>query len=346
MPAYDVRLEIEGLLYGGWTAITIRRGLEQVSGSFELGVTERWPGQDIPRPIKPGAPCRVLVGGKPVVTGYVDDVAPSYGKEEHSLLVSGRDKTADLVDCSAPSTQFAGRTLAQVAEALCRPFGIKVVSECSGGKAFRLLKNHEGDSVYETLEAAAKVRAVLLMTDGHGRLVITRAGAGKRVATVLELGTQILDCKAAFSLRDRYSAYTIKGQGVGLDGWGPAAAHGKGQARDSRVPRHRPLTIIADAQTEGLSAGERAAWEASVRYGRSRRVTYTLASWMHDSGLWAPGQIVPVRDVWLGIDAPLLVAQVAYMLDDQGTRCELTLQPVEAFQLLPVPEADPGQGWP
>lgn len=346
MPAYDVRLEIEGALYGGWTSITIRRGLEQVAGTFELAVTERWPGQAIPRPIKPGAACRVLVDGDPVITGYVDDVPPEYNEKEHTLLVTGRDKTADLVDCSAPSAQFAGRRLAQVAEALCRPFGIDVVSECDTGPAFRLLKNHEGDSVYETLEAAAKVRAVLLITDGQGRLVLTRAGMGKRVATVLELGTNILACKALFTMRDRFSTYTIKGQGVGLDGWGTAAAHAKGRATDPRVPRHRPLTIITDAQTEGQSAGERAQWEASVRYGRSRRVSYTLCGWKHESGLWAPGQIVPVRDVWLGIDESLLVVQVAYMLDDQGTRCELTLQPVEAFRLLPVPEAKKGDVWP
>ncbi|MDO9631219.1 MAG: hypothetical protein Q7I92_04890, partial [Humidesulfovibrio sp.] len=237
MPAYDVRLEIEGGLYGGWTSITIRRGLEQVAGSFELAVTERWPGQDIPRPIKPGAPCRVLVDGAPVVTGYVDDVQPDYSEKDHTLMVSGRDKTADLVDCSAPSTQFAGRTLPQLAATLCRPYGIKVVTECGCGGAFTLLKNHEGDSVYETLEAAAKCRAVLLVTDGQGQLVITRAGQGKRVATVLELGVNVLACKASFSLRDRFSAYTIKGQSVGLDGWGAAAAHAKGQATDPRVPR-------------------------------------------------------------------------------------------------------------
>ncbi|SNS05491.1 Mu-like prophage tail protein gpP [Humidesulfovibrio mexicanus] len=346
MPSYDVRLEVGDMLYGGWASIVIRRGLEQVAGSFELALTERWPGQDIPRPIAPGARCRVLVDGEPVITGYVDDVMPSYDAKEHGLSVSGRDKTADLVDCSAPSTQWAGRGLLPVAKALCRPFGIEVLAQCDTGKPFSQLKNNEGDSVYETLEAAARVRAVLLVTDGHGRLLITRAGQGARVATVLELGKNVLGCKASFSLRDRFSTYTVKGQSVGLDGWGGAAAHSKGSANDSRVPRHRPLTIIAEDQVEGAGAGERARWEASVRYGRSRRVTYTVRGWKHANGLWEPGQTVPVRDTWLSIDEPLLMVGVAYLLDEQGTRCELTLQPVEAFSLLPVPEKDKGEVWP
>ncbi|MHC1700280.1 MAG: phage baseplate assembly protein [Humidesulfovibrio sp.] len=346
MPAYDVRLEIEGVLYGGWTSITIRRGLEQVAGTFELAVTERWPGQSIPRPIKPGAPCRVLVDGEPVITGYADDVLPEYDAKSHTVMVSGRDKTADLVDCSAPSTQWAGRSLPQVAQALCAPFGIDVVTECPCHAPFARLKNDEGDSVYETLEAAARVRGVLLVTDGQGRLVITRAGLGARVATVLELGVNVLSGKGSFSLRDRFSAYTVKAQSVGLDGFGSAAAHGKGQATDQRVPRHRPLTIIAETQAEGGSSRERAQWEASVRYGRSRRVTYAVAGWKHSAGLWAPGQLVRVRDAWMNVEETLLVAQVAFTLDDQGTRCELTLQPAEAFRMLPVPEKGKGEVWP
>lgn len=174
----DVRLEIAGQLYGGWTSITIHRGLDQVAGSFDLTVTERWPGSDIPKPVKPGQACRVLVDGAPVVTGYVDDVRPSYDDKSHTVSVSGRDKTADLVDCSAPSTQWAGRSLPQIAAELCRPFGISVRTECDCSAPFQRLKNNEGDSVFQTLEAAARVRAVMLVTDGSGALVLTRAGQG------------------------------------------------------------------------------------------------------------------------------------------------------------------------
>ena len=48
----DLRLEIEGALYGGWTSVSIRRGIGQVAGTFDLSVSERWPGQTVPRPIQ------------------------------------------------------------------------------------------------------------------------------------------------------------------------------------------------------------------------------------------------------------------------------------------------------
>jgi len=341
----DVRLEIAGTLYGGWTSISVRRGLDQVAGTFDLAVTERWPGSDIPRPIRPGEACRLLVDGAAVVTGHVDDVQPSYDATSHTVSVSGRDKTGDLVDCSAPSVQWMGRSLPQVAADLCRPFGIAVRAECPCAAPFQRLKNNEGDSVFDTLAAAARVRAVLLVTDGSGDLILTRAGTGPRVSTVLELGENILSASAAFSMRDRYSAYTVKGQGVGSDEWdAEAAAHPSGSASDPRVPRHRPLTILAEEQTDAASARERALWEAASRYGRGRSVTVTVLGWSHASGLWAPGQSVRVRDSWIGLDESLLVSRTAYTLDGKGWRCELTLMPAEAWKLLAVPEPDDG-GW-
>lgn len=111
----DVRLEINGVKYGGWTKISIRRGIGQVAGTFELSITERWPGQPIPAKIELGASCVVTVDGAPVITGYVDDVAPSYNAASHTVSVTGRDKTCDLVDCCPPSTQLKGATLAAVA---------------------------------------------------------------------------------------------------------------------------------------------------------------------------------------------------------------------------------------
>jgi hypothetical protein len=129
--------------------------------------TERWPGTTSPRPFREGESCRILVDGRPVITGYVDDVAIRYDDKDHAVSVSGRDRTADLVDCSAPSVQWAGRSLPQVAAELCRPFGIGVRTLCDCAQTFQRLKNTEGDSVFETLEAAARVRA---RTPDHGRL--------------------------------------------------------------------------------------------------------------------------------------------------------------------------------
>lgn len=344
MPKHDVRLHVSGQLFGGWKSINIRRGMSQVAGTFELGLTERWKGQDTPRPIKRGQSCKVSVDGQVVVTGYVDDANIDYDDKSHSITVTGRDATGDLVDCSAPSKQFSLFTLVEIAEQLCQPFGVGVINATETGKPFQRMKNDEGDTVFETLESAARVRAVLLLSDGKGNLVLSRA-SNKRISTRLVLGENIKAGQLNSSDKDRYSEYTVKGQTVGTDDWsGEAAAHPEGKATDKSITRHRPLTILSEDQTDQASAQERAEWERNVRFGRSQTVTYTVRSWFHESGLWAPNVLVAVEDAFLGLDCDLLLTEVALILDKDGSRTELTLCPRETYERMALPEPGSGDG--
>ena len=218
----DVRLEIGSELYGGWKRISIRRALGRVAGTFDLNVTERWPGQDVSRPIQPGAACRVLVDGLAVITGYVDDVRISCSASEHSVTVRGRDKTGDLVDCCAPSMQLAGASLAVIARNLCAPFGIEVV-DGAGADTVPGFKINPGDTVFETLDQLARAQGVFLTTDGEGRLVLARAGREK-AGTVLELGKNVMESRGSFSMADRYSEITVLGQTAASDTWDGAKA--------------------------------------------------------------------------------------------------------------------------
>ncbi|AMK09655.1 phage baseplate assembly protein [Pseudodesulfovibrio indicus] len=340
MASHDVTLKVGGQIYAGWKSITIRRSMEQLASTFELGLTDRWNGSSVARPIKPGLACSVLIDGKTIITGHIDDAEPSYDGAAHGITVSGRDLTGDLVDCSAPSTQFADRTLLQVAKDLCKPFGVGVKAETDVGGVFSTLKNNEGDSIFDTLESAARVRAVLLMSDGLGNLLLTKAGTD-RVSTRLALGENIVTASARFSNRDRFSSYTVKGQSAGGDDWNAEdAAHPLATATDTGVSRHRPLTVLAEENIDQAAAQKRADWECNVRFGRSRRVQYRVAGWTHADGLWTPNRLVRVKDAYLAVDQELLIAGAALTLDGKGWWTDLDLLPREAFLRAALPEPE------
>lgn len=331
--APDVRLEVDGTLYGGWTSIAITRGLEQLAGTFDLSVTERWPGQAAPRPVNLGAACRVLVDNEPVITGYVDDVAIAYSATDHTVTISGRDKTGDLVDCCPPSTQLKGATLAALASSLAAPFGIGVVDKAGTG-AVPHIKTNPGDTVFEILEQLARAKGVLLTTDGRGQLVITRAG-GDAAPVALELGKNIREGKATFSMRERFSSVTVVGQSSATSTWnGAAVSQQKTVVTDAGVPRHRPLVLVAEQEHQG--AHERAQWEVNVRYGKGNTATYTVYGWKAGGKLWTPNTRVSIRDAFSGLDVSWLIGSVRWTLDDQGYRSELTIYPAEAFSPEPV----------
>ena len=335
----EVLLAVNGKQYGGWQSVDIRRGIEQISGTFALTLTERWSGQDEPWPIEKGDACQVLIDKEPVITGYVDDTIPTFDATQHSISVIGRDKTGDLVDCSAivKSGEWKGRNLLQIATDLAKPFGIKVIADTDYGKTFSRFSIQEGETCFEALDRAARMRGVLLVSDGQGGLLITRAGK-VRIATALVQGENILAGGGTFSMRDRYSKYICKGQNYGHDNSTPDHNSGpKGEAADANVLRYRPLLVIAEDIADAKGLKDRAMWEAVVRMGRSARPTVTAQGWHHTDGLWLPNRLVPVRCPYLKIDREMLIAAVNYRIDDKGTRTIFELCLPAAFELLAVP---------
>lgn len=335
---HQTELKVGGLIYGGWKSIRINRGIEQISGTFELQVTDRWANQDSQWAIHQGDSCQVLVDGEPVITGYVDSANPSYDKASHGITIRGRDKTGDLVDCAAiyKSGQWSGRRLDQIAADLCQPFGIKVFRDTDVGTPFTpTFALQTSESVFECLERAARMKAVLLVSDGLGNLILTRANSDASVAVLIE-GENILAARAELSWNDRYSRYIVQAQGAGSDEWnGPAVAHMEAESADAAIDRYRPLIVLAEDQGAGGNLSQRAEWERNVRMGRGCRATVNVVGWRNSSGrLWKPNTIVHVRSPYLGLDHNLLVVSVDYVLDENGTQAELSLVRREAFDLL------------
>lgn len=178
------------------------------------------------------------------------------------------------------------------------------------------------------------MKAVLLVSDGLGNLVLTRAGSGASVAVLTE-GENILAGKGEYSWIDRHSRYVVKGQGVGTDDFnGPQVAHQQAESIDSTITRYRPLTVLAEDQGTGATLSQRAQWERNVRMGRGNRATITVQGWAHDGNLWKPNTMVHLRSPMLYADHDLLIASVVFLLDEQGTRTELQLVRREAFDLV------------
>ncbi len=343
MVNHDVTLTVNGTTYGGWKNIRITLSLESLSGVFELGISEKWPGQTIPWGIRYGDECVLKIGNDIILTGYVDQVEIQYDKENHGFTVSGRDRAGDLVDCSAmnkPGT-WNGRTLLQIASDLTTPFQIPITAEVSVGKPFKKFAIEPGESVYEALERLAKMRAVLIVSDGHGGLRITRSGM-KTATSALKVGENIEVCNGTFDYTNRFSEIIVKGQSQGDDHTPTSVFTGaRGKAVDPEVKRYRPLLVLAESQANTEQCQKRAAWEVAVRKGKSTRIEYTVPGWRQANGaLWEINSLVFVEDPLLKRQERLLISGVQFQVDDKaGTLTMLTVTKPDAFKLIEEPES-------
>lgn len=344
----DVALVIDGVAWRGWTAVSVERYIDALAGAFRLDLTTRWPGLSEPRPIGPGMPAQLTIGGETVITGRIRDVQPAYDKQSCGVAVTGADLTQCLVDYSALPQQHDGLGLAELIARITAPFGITVAVKAPMGAPIAHFVVEDGESGFDAIDRACRSRGVLPLTDAAGQLVLSRAGETAASAAVRGgWGGNVEAAQGQFTCRDRAHEYIIKAQRPRRDEDESEsdAAHVVGTAIDEAIEGYAPLIIVASDPLDLAGAQARAEWERAVRRGRARRVTITLTGWRDaDGGLWRVNTRVPYRDDILGIDAELLVASVQLQRSDQGTTATLELADPAAFTPDPTGETEIGWG--
>lgn len=339
----EVRLTVNGTDFAGWKDIQIERGVDTISGIFGLEASDRWSAADEPWHIDPGSECVVTVDGGPLITGYVDIVRASCDATTRSLQISGRDKAADMVDSSALNDpdSWTDVTIGKLAAELARPFGITVVDESEDTQTFDLVKIQPGETAFEVLERYSRQRGVLAISDGTGRVVLTKPGR-RRADVALEQGANILHASGTADYSQRFSEYLVTGQAAGTDDiFGTDAAQVEGRARDAEIRAARRLLITAPNSADAANLQAVAAWEAIVRAARGSPLTVTAQGWYQTPGgrLWQPGEIVQVLSPWLQIkeSADFLINSVRFRKSDgEGTITVLRLLRPDAYKPNPI----------
>jgi prophage tail gpP-like protein len=340
-------LMVDGVKWEGWTSAEISRQMDAISSEFALGLVDRWQHGMEAIPLAAGMPCKVYINDDLSIDGYLDRVNFGVDVAQHSISVNGREKAADLVDCSAvhdPST-WKDLNALEISKILAEPFGVEITSEVDLGEPFKTFKLEEGETAFAAIDRLLKQREILALPDGKGGVKFAKL-ADKSSGTKLKQGENIKNSSSSFDMTDRFSDYIVKGQRPGNDqDYGPACAQVRGDARDESVRRYRPMMVRAENQVSDNDALLRAKWEASTRAARSVTVSVTVAGWRQDDGkLWEINTLVDTDIPYLRISQELLISKVSFSLTmSGGTVTTLELKDKAAFEPEP-PSTKPSGG--
>ena len=340
----SVKLTVNELDYAGWKSVRIEVGLERIARSFELSVTDHWPGSvDQIRRIAPGDLVEIRIGTELVCTGYVDATPIDYDAQGITLMIRGRSLTADLVDSSAVNTtgQFKGLSAEAIAGQLAANYGLSVVSEVATGTVITDHQIQQGETAFESLDRIAKQRQILITDNAAGNVVLASPGSGGTAYSALELGNNILSASAGFDFTDVYSQYSVKGQKSGTDdSYGAQTAQSFGTAIDSKVTRKRVLIVRQEGQADSQTCQQRASYEQQIRRAKAGEIRYRVAGWRQGNGaLWATNTTVAIVDAIMAVNTALLISEVTYTLDEGGMITELVVIPASAFATEPETQA-------
>ena len=336
-----VTLTVNNKSYEGWKTVRIEAGVERLARSFEVSVTEIWPGSgDQRRQIKPGDLCELRIGDDLICTGHVDATPITYDSHAITIMIRGRSRTADLVDSSAASDsgQFKGLTVEAIASKLSKPFGITVLSQVETGVVISDHQIQPGESVFASLDRVAKARQILITDDADGNVVLTSPGGGGAASSAIELGVNVLSANAGFDYSDVYSKYQVKGQRSGSDNsYGTNASQSLGTAVDGSIARTRLLIIRQQGQADSATCQARANYEQQIRIAKAGELRYRVVGWrQQDGALWQCNQTIKINDAIMSLEnKELIVSEVNFTLDESGMITEMVVIAPSAFATEP-----------
>lgn len=357
----------------GWTSVQITAGITMASRSFSVGITFAWPQvKDIITGVSVGDPVEVWIGDDPVLTGWVFSTPMSYGADSLQVSITGRSRTADIVDCapaawlpgeppdsssqawttvrsvapagtvvqatSPKAAQWKNQRIEQIAADLCAPYGVEVVVQTDTGDPITQHAIDPGETVFDSINRLLASGQLFATDDEAGRLVLTKPGAGGSASGGLETGVNILTGSCQRDGAGLFSDYVVTGQRSGSDtAFGATTLQVMASRKDDLASRFRLLEIAPPGEMTLDLCQQIGAFECRRRRALMQRVSYSVVGWRDAHGrLWRPNTLVHVRDTFFEIDADFLLAEVQYALSDQGSITTLNLAPIEAFEAEPT----------
>lgn len=362
-----------GVNLTGWTDVSITAGITMAARSFTVGITFAWPqAKDVLTAVNLGDRVEVKIDSETVLTGYIFATPVSYNANLVTVSISGRSKTADIIDCcpiasavtkptenasspwsnagavpapgavtpaQTPSVaQWKNKTIEQIAADICRPYSIEVVAETSTGDPISQHAVDPGETCFESISRLLTVGQLFVTDDEAGRLILTEPGAKGVASSGLELGVNILSGSIQRDSSEIFSDYVVEGQRSGTDElFASDAAHLNSEAQDGATNRYRLIVLPQSGAMTPDLCRQIAQFEQRRRRSLLKSVSYDVVGWREASGqLWRPNTLVHVKDDLLGIDDLLLLAEVTYSLSGSGMISRLNLAPVDAFKASPT----------
>lgn len=350
-----IHIQVEGKTRGRqgfhtFSHVQVSRHLNALGSTFSIRFPNRW---ILTRKgdfdFVGGRSCRIFIRDNQIILdGFIEKVSTGVDDQSHTIQVSGRDRTGDLIDCSpANFPQFTNQSLFQIMQTVCKPFGIPVAGSNVDNHVFPQAKLRPGETVFSFLNRLSKQRGLLLcnIPKVGGGIQLCRPGSGSYKTARLD-ANNILQGTVETDMTQIFSEYNVLSQQTSpvsfLDddqiGQPETQTSVVGRVEDKTVQRYRPKTLMAEKTSSPAQALSRARWESSRRAAQALRIKVTVSGWLNtDNDIWRENHQVNVDYPPLGVRGRYLIAQVNYVYGAQvSQKTEISLIHKDAYRIEKV----------
>jgi len=341
------QIAINGDIRDGFKSISVERTIDSISGAFSVTYADISSAKERISFARKYDQVLIIFENDLIMNGVVDALSGSASRNSKENSFSGRDKTGQLVDCSVEDYgERKNISLIELANSLTKPFDIITLSKITNIKPFPVFKISPGESVFQVLDRATRLKGFLLQPTTGGNLEIVTNTKERAIGEIKE-GVNLVDVDFTDSGNNIFSKYTILGQQGGqkiIDAWSTKQRNQiKATAVDNSEDisgRFRPKVIVSEGQLDLITAKDRAEWEAATRNARGISINCTVQGWAQDEStkkIWKVGTIVNADIESIGQKGEYLISGLVFdYSEDNGSTTSITLTDPNGYIKQPI----------
>lgn len=316
--------------YVGAEETSVHVGFNEGTRSFRIRLAAELGASATNAIFAAGTPVMITTNGELLLTGYIDDKEPVLGPREAFIMISGRSKSADLIDGSAEhqTGYFENKTPLEIAQEISSEYEPQWLTDQQLDK-MEQYKLQQGETCYRCVEKLVRQQGMTIFGTADGNALITKAGTKRQAGSLIE-GVNIKRIRGHHNVANRHSKIMVRGQRP--FGHGDANLQIEAQEQDSAVKRHRALIIIQDEDTDQQRAQKRAKNRKDRAAGNSLKATVVVQGFHDDEGqLWEAGNLVWTESPFADIAQDMLIECVDYDQSEDGSLTTLSLVDPRAY---------------
>lgn len=337
----DISIVVDNRELKGWNSFTISKSIESLTGEFSIDLIDGVADNTIIDRLAINKNIQIFVEDVQVINGYIYQTQRQRQPDSTRFSISGRDITADLVDCSAvyKTSTWNNIRVDDLVRNLVEPFGIYVDSQIES-ETLNKFSIQQSESVFDAISRACKQFNIVPITNQFGDLVLRTFEDSDAITAQTDLvdGVNIKSIDETVDFSERYSSYTVKSQYTSPGSlWDDEVISVKATATDPTVTRYRPIVIMNETKANKSQSQKRANWEAQIRAGKSKvynieYVGFIQREDVENKSLWLIGDTVNLISDYFGVNEKKIISDVSYTFDDNGKRTNLVLKDPRIYQ--------------
>ncbi|HBV77640.1 MULTISPECIES: phage tail protein [Vibrio] len=278
--------------------------IEQLAHTFHCTIE--------PLAINKPLPVEFKLDGKRIFSGVIDNASTSTQTSAYSMEISGRSKSANMIDSRITMDAQYGQTLEALLRSVSKNFGLTVNSLVNTKPVEEFQINAE--SPVDNLAQLVKEQGFILV-ERDGVLTIENPAHSPVNAAALEVGSNIGSLNLERNFTNQFYHIEVQGQ------WDDA------HAAVTYAPANtmRKTVFVCDQLQSAEACQSRAQYERSLAIAKGLNASVSIDDVIEAFTCSAINRTIRVIDQYQDFNEMLLIKSVSISVDDSSTKTSLTL---------------------